>query len=409
VFRVQEWAEVHRLFHREKRSKAEIASQLGMSRTTVYRLLALQEPPRYERERRPSLLDPHRAKIAELLALDAEVSATVILDHLRRDGYAGGITILKDYLARVRCEFLLAHGRQRTTYLPGEIGHGDWWEPALEVPVGKGRSRQVYGLVTTLPHCAAHAVVFGFHKQTPDFLEGLIGCLRRLGGVPEKLVVDNDSSIVEPRRPRTPARLHDEVAALFGHLRCLPIVLDPGKPQSKGQVERMVGYFETSFLPLRSFTSLEDLQHQFDSWSTEVAFARHHRRVGSRVSDALNVERGFLHALPDPLPVTDAHLEVRVSKDCFIRVGDVDYSVPPHLVGRKVAVRMSSRELVVHLDREEVARHRRSYVPADVVLVPAHARALRASREARRQLTRGDVCVEVADLTRYDALIGAAP
>jgi hypothetical protein len=51
---------------------------------------------------------------------------------------------------------------------------------------------------------------------------------------------------------------------------------------------------------------------------------------------------------------------VRVYKDCFIRVGDVNYSEPPHLVGRKVAVRASSRELVVHLDGKVIARHRRS-------------------------------------------------
>lgn len=80
----------------------------------------------------------------------------------------------------------------------------------------------------------AHAFVFSFHKRTPDFLEGLVGCLQRLGGVPDKFVLDNDSSIVEPRRPRAPARLHDEVAALFGHVRCQPVVLDPGKPESQG-------------------------------------------------------------------------------------------------------------------------------------------------------------------------------
>lgn len=37
----------------------------------------------------------HKAKIAELLALGGEVPATVILDHLRREGCAG-ISILKD-------------------------------------------------------------------------------------------------------------------------------------------------------------------------------------------------------------------------------------------------------------------------------------------------------------------------
>jgi hypothetical protein len=36
---------------------------------------------------------------------------------------------------------------------------------------------------------------------------------------------------------------------------------------------------ETSFLPLREFTSLADAQHQHDSWAEEVAWRRHHRRV----------------------------------------------------------------------------------------------------------------------------------
>jgi hypothetical protein len=89
-------------------------------------------------------------------------------------------------------------------------------------------------------------------------------------------------------------------------------------------------------------------------------------------------------------------------------VGDVDYSVPPNLVGRKVAVRASSRELVVHLDGKEIARHARSYVPADVILDPAHVRALRLSREAQRQLATGDVSLEIPDLSRYDALVGAS-
>ena len=170
---MQEWAEVHRLFHREKCSKAEIGDRLGMSRTTVYRLLALTEPPTYERGHRPSLLDPHKARIAELLFDDAEAPATVIIDHLRREGYRGGITIFKDHLQRVRPEFLIAQGRQRTSYLPGEIGQGDWWELPLEVPVGKNRTRRPYGFVTTLPHSAAHAVVFSFHQDDAGLPRGL--------------------------------------------------------------------------------------------------------------------------------------------------------------------------------------------------------------------------------------------
>jgi len=58
---VEDWAEVHRLFHRERLAKAAIARRLGMSRNTVDQLLALAEPSRYVRARAGSLLDRSRA------------------------------------------------------------------------------------------------------------------------------------------------------------------------------------------------------------------------------------------------------------------------------------------------------------------------------------------------------------
>ena len=40
MYEVQDWAEVHRLFHREGWAIAQIAERLGMSRNTVMRLIA---------------------------------------------------------------------------------------------------------------------------------------------------------------------------------------------------------------------------------------------------------------------------------------------------------------------------------------------------------------------------------
>lgn len=183
------------------------------------------------------------------------------------------------------------------------------------------------------------------------------------------------------------------------------VVLEPGRPESKGQVERTNGYLETSFLPLRRFQDLADLQAQSDAWAEQVAWRRHHRRVGARVAEALATERRFLRALPDPLPDVDVRTEVRVQRDGFVRVRDVDYSVPPGLAGRRVQIRLSPTEMVVHLEGAELARHQRSYAPADVVLDPHHARALRLTREARARLAAGDVALEAVDLGRYDRLV----
>jgi len=274
--------------------------------------------------------------------------------------------------------------------------------------VGNGATKNVYGWVTTLPHSAAHAVVYSLSKTMADFLQAALGCFQRLGGVPEAMVVDNDSSIIAGGVGKR-AVLHAEVAALCGFLGLKLIVLDPGKPESKGQVERTNGYLETSFLPLRDFEDLDDLQTQSDDWTAEVAYRRHHRPVGGRVGEAWAAERRYLRGLPDPLPDVDLRTEVRVQKDGFVRVSGVDYSVPPGLARRRVQVRMSPREIVVHLEGNEIARHRRSYAPADVVLDPRHARAFRLAREARSRLTAGDVDLEAVDLGRYDLLAGVSP
>ena len=93
---MHDWAEVHRLYERERCSKTTIARRLGMSRNTVDRLLQLTEPPRYERRAQGSLLDAFKPDIAEFLEQDPEAPATVILERLQERGYRGRITILKD-------------------------------------------------------------------------------------------------------------------------------------------------------------------------------------------------------------------------------------------------------------------------------------------------------------------------
>jgi len=404
VYQVHDWAMVRELV-RQGVPKQRIAERLGCSRTTVYRLAGLSEPPRYERTGGGSQLDPFKEEIAALLAEDATAPATVIREHLQQRGYGGGITILKDYLHELRP--LYRHrDYQRTVYAPGEIVQADWWDSGLAVPVGKGASRRAYGFVTTLPFWAAHAVVFTFAQTTADALPALLGCLQRLGGVPAKLVIDRDSSlVVQGRRPR----LLDELAGLLGALSMGHIILPRRSPEAKGSVERTQGYLETSFLPLRHPEDLADLQDQHDGWAEQTAWRRYHRRVGARVIDALRVERAELGPLPDPLPESDRHLELRASRDGFARIAGVDYSLPPGYGLRRLSVRLSLGELAIFCEGRQIAHHARSYVPADVVRDPEHMRALAEAQRARRRLAEAaGPQLPAIDLSRYDELIGAS-
>jgi hypothetical protein len=105
-----------------------------------------------------------------------------------------------------------------------------------------------------------------------------------------------------------------------------------------------------------------------------------------------------LHARP---PDTDRRWVLRVPPDPHVRFDSCDYSLDPGLVGRRVEVRVTAREvLAVALDTGQLAcRHQRSFARHRTVTDLAHARALRAGRP------QAEPAVEVRPLARYDALI----
>jgi hypothetical protein len=217
----------------------------------------------------------------------------------------------------VRLAFVPAAAYQRTSYLPGEVAQVDWWHTGLAVPVGKGRVREAFGLVATLPASAAVGVVFTLARTTAEYCAALLGCLERLGGLLEAVVSDNDAGIVASRKVGGPPGGGGGRAVWGAGLAAG----GPAPPPSagQGQVERSIGYLETSFVPLRAPADLADLQAQADQWTVAVADDRFVRRLGARVADALAVERASLRRLPERWPDVDRRLEVRASRDGFVR------------------------------------------------------------------------------------------
>ena len=107
--------------------------------------------------------------------------------------------------------------------------------------------------------------------------------------------------------------------------------------------------------------------------------------------------------LPARPPETDRRWVIRVPPDPHLRFDTCDYSLDPVLVGRRVEVRVTEREvLAVALDSGEPgSRHQRSFARHRTITALQHARALRAQRG------QGDVeaSIEIRPLSRYDALI----
>jgi hypothetical protein len=133
--------------------------------------------------------------------------------------------------------------------------------------------------------------------------------------------------------------------------------------------------------------------------------ARRHRTLRCRPLDRLAEERQALRPLPERRPDTDRHLVTRVPPDPHVRVDRNDYSLDPRLVGERVEVRVTQRELFALALRtgELAGRHRRCFAGGLTITAPEHARALGQLRGERRR----EPDVEVRPLARYDQLIPA--
>jgi hypothetical protein len=164
---------------------------------------------------------------------------------------------------------------------------------------------------------------------------------------------------------------------------------------------------ETSFEPGRSFANELDFQDQLDGWFDDRANVRLHRSLRERPVDRLERERELLRPLPAPGPDLDRRPVIRVPPQPYVRVDRNDYSLHPGLVGRRVEVRVSQREIVaVALDTGELAcAHRRVFAAGQEFTDKAHAEALerlRRKRYAGKPPAGEDV--QVRDLAVYDGL-----
>jgi transposase len=393
---VEQWAEVRRLHFVRGLSQREIHRRTGLHRDTIRNAISSDSPPKYERAPAGSKLDPFKDEIYRLLREDPKLPGQRIRELIAELGFAGGKTIVDDYLREVRPLFApRPRTFQRTVYRPAEVCQFDLWEPRAEVPVGHGQTRRAWVVVACLGFSRAGAGALIFSKQTPDLLAGIARCLRSLGGLPQVLVWDRQAGIHgHGGRPT------EEFAGFCGQLKVDWRFCEPADPQAKGGVERLQGFAGTNFEPGRVFCNELDFQDQLDGWFDRVN-ARTHKTLRERPVDRLARELELMAPLPAQPPDVDRRWVMRVPPDPHLRFDTNDYSLDPGLVGQRVEVRICQREvLAVALDTGELGcRHQRSFAKHRTITDLAHARALKAGRDDVEPV------VEIRPLERYDALI----
>ncbi len=223
--------------------------------------------------------------------------ATVLVQRLHPLASTGSVTIVKDHVPRVPPAFPAARP-YRNSNLPA-TGAGGWWHTQISVPVWRGQVRPVFRLVTVLPFTAALRSWFTVATTTAALCAVLMGGPAPLGGLAKAVVSDNETSIEASRRgaPGDPGRR----SRCFWSTRAARRALRPQFARGSAFIQRGIAYYETSFLPLREFESLVDMQGQANTWSVQVGDGRHVRRLAAHLRTRC-ARREWLRPLPAVWP-----------------------------------------------------------------------------------------------------------
>ena len=375
-------AQILRYHHVEQWRIGTIATQLGLHRTTVQRVLAQAGLPRQVAQPRPSALDPYLPFLQETLSKFPTLTASRLHAMVKERGYPGGPDHFRHLVALHRPR-RPAEAYLRLRSLPGEQAQVDWGHFG-SLTIGRAR-RPLMAFVMVLSYSRWIFLRFFLDARMENFLRGHVAAFEAFGGVPRVLLYDNLKSAVLERQGEA-IRFHPTLLALAGHYRYEPRPVAVARGNEKGRVERAIRYVRDSFFAARTFSDLADLNAQAQAWCRGPAAERPCPEDRSRsVAAVFAEERSHLLAWPENPFSTVERTEVKAGKTPYVRFDLNDYSIPQTHVRRLLTV-VAEPDRVRVLDGLEVlASHPRSYDRGAQVEDPAHLDALVAAKRQARQ------------------------
>ena len=241
----------------------------------------------------------------------------------------------------------------RQRYKPGWNCEFDWGEMYLTID---GRRTKLFMAVFTMAYSNYRSAFLFLHQDTQAFLEAHRLFFRELGHVPHCMVYDNMrvavKSFVGGKHP-TDALIRLEAAYGFTHRFC-----NAHRGNEKGHVERSVEVVRrASFCRVDTFETLRAAQMQVVRACGDLNMPLNITE-GSAEQKA---EEEWEHMLPLVREVgCFEQRDYTVDKYGTIVVGKVHYSVPDHLVGKKVTAILYGNAVKVWYRGKVVCEHERT-------------------------------------------------
>jgi hypothetical protein len=372
---------------RDGYGKTKIAEILNLDPATIRKYFSMQ-PEEYNKYQvdlleRKKAFEGFEHEIFEVYKHNdfKKLNMSAVYDYLEEkfDNLPGNEQTLRNYV----------HYLQQTGRLKFNTGNR-WYEKVLPLPYGRqlqidfGTYKTKIGLVLYIFGAVLSASRYKYlaFQDTPfttlDLIAHLLDCFDYIGGLPEELVIDQDSVMVASENYGD-IIYTNKFSCFIQEMGLKMYVCRKADPETKGKIENVIKYVKYNFLSVRDFTCIEKARESLSRWLR--------RRGNGKISQAtkripaLDVKEERLHLRPLKNSIFRKHSllgrEVRmVSDKSFITVDAIEYSVPTEYRNRQVEIFKTETELFVFNEKtgEEITVHKVSVVSGKRISKSEHFR-----------------------------------
>jgi len=298
-------------------------------------------------KQRASKLDPFKPYIQELLVeFKKAITVQRIFELILEKGYDGKISILEDYVVKIRKDRAKEVIRCVET-APGQRAAHDWSEYIIEFTTNPEREEKVTFFSYILAYSRRQYIEVVEDKTQRTLFECLVHAFMHFDGVAREIKSDNQKVCVD-RWECGQSIFNRHYLGFASHYGFRPLAIKPGRPVENLKIERPFYYLETNFLNGRHFRDNADLKEQLGLWLTGVNDMRKHRTTGRQPIEMFTDEISYLLPLPKTHYDTSLIVYRVVNQESCIHWEGRSYFVPGDNMFKSCPVRITREQLIVY-------------------------------------------------------------
>jgi len=260
------------------------------------------------------------------------------------------------------------------------------WTPGETLIIDWGTEDGLHVFCAVAAWSRFRFVRFAADEGQDTTLRLLAECLEELGGVPKVVLSDRMGCLKGGvvAGVVVPAPAYVRFATHYGFR---PDFCEAADPESKGMVERLVGYAKSDLVVPQGLVAadLVSANRSAAAWCDEVNGVVH-SEIAAVPVERLDVERPLFRPLPGLRPRIGPVVVRKVDKLSCVRFASGRYSVPNRLIGRQVRILAGDGRVKI-LDGDEIVADHALVTPGEASVVDDHYGGPRPARRPVRPQT----------------------